>query len=31
VDRLAWILGVAVPAVAILPLALAYSLLRFRR
>jgi hypothetical protein len=31
VDRLAWILGVAVPAVAILPLAVAYSLLRFRR
>jgi hypothetical protein len=31
VDRLAWILGVAVPAVAILPLAHAYSLLRFRR
>jgi hypothetical protein len=31
VDRLAWILGVAVPAVAILPLALAYALLRLRR
>jgi hypothetical protein len=31
VDRLAWILGVAVPAVAILPLALAYALLRTRR
>jgi hypothetical protein len=31
VDRLAWLLGVAVPAVAILPLALAYSLLRVRR
>jgi hypothetical protein len=31
VDRLAWILGVAVSAVAILPLAVAYSLLRFRR
>ena len=31
VDRLAWILGIAVPAVAILPLALAYSLLRLRR
>lgn len=31
VDRLAWILGVAVPAVAILPLGLAYALLRRRR
>jgi hypothetical protein len=31
VDRLAVILGIAVPAVAILPLALAYSLLRLRR
>jgi hypothetical protein len=31
VDRLAWLLGVAVPAVAVLPLALAYSLLRVRR
>jgi hypothetical protein len=31
VDRLAIILGVAVPAVAILPLALAYALLRLRR
>jgi hypothetical protein len=31
VDRLAWILGLAVPAVAILPLALAYALLRLRR
>jgi hypothetical protein len=31
VDRLAVILGVAVPAVAILPLGLAYSLLRARR
>lgn len=30
VDRLAWILGVAVPAVAILPIGLAYSLLRRR-
>jgi hypothetical protein len=31
VDRLAWVLGTAVPAVAILPLALAYALLRVRR
>ncbi|HEY6962205.1 MAG TPA: hypothetical protein VI408_09985 [Gaiellaceae bacterium] len=31
VDRLAIILGIAVPAVAILPLGLAYSLLRLRR
>jgi hypothetical protein len=31
VDRLALILGIAVPAVAILPLGLAYSLLRLRR
>ena len=31
VDRLAWLLGVAVPAVAVLPLALAYALLRVRR
>lgn len=31
VDRLAIILGAAVPAVAILPLALAYALLRLRR
>jgi hypothetical protein len=31
VDRLAWLLGVAVPAVAILPLALAYALVRLRR
>ena len=31
VDRLAWLLAVAVPAVAVLPLALAYSLLRVRR
>lgn len=31
VDRLAWILGIAVPAVAILPLALAYALIRPRR
>lgn len=31
VNRLAIILGVAVPAVAILPLALAYGLLRLRR
>jgi hypothetical protein len=31
VDRLAVILGLAVPAVAILPLGLAYSLLRRRR
>ncbi|HZP72221.1 MAG TPA: hypothetical protein VFA97_02475 [Gaiellaceae bacterium] len=31
VDRLAVILGIAVPAVAILPLALAYALIRPRR
>ena len=31
VDRLALILGIAVPAVAILPLGLAYALLRMRR
>ena len=31
VDRLALILGIAVPAVAILPLGLAYALLRVRR
>jgi hypothetical protein len=31
VDRLAVLLGVAVPAVAILPIGLAYSLLRVRR
>ena len=31
VDHLAVILGIAVPAVAILPLALAYALLRVRR
>lgn len=31
VDRLAIILGLAVPAVAVLPLALAYALLRLRR
>lgn len=31
VDRLALILGIAVPAIAILPLGLAYALLRVRR
>ena len=31
VDRLALILGIAVPAIAILPLALAYALIRRRR
>jgi hypothetical protein len=31
IDRLAWILGIALPAVAILPLGLAYALLRRRR
>jgi hypothetical protein len=31
VDTVAWLLGVAVPASAILPLALAYALLRVRR
>jgi hypothetical protein len=31
VGRLAWLLGLAVPAVAILPIGLAYALLRVRR